>query len=311
MIPTPPAGIGPAVVEAFLAGRTPTTLRAYRNDLHDFAGFVATPTPQEAVATLLGHGHGAANGLALRYRADLLARSLAPATVNRRLAALRSLTRLARVLGLIAWELEVANMRSAPYRDTRGPGREGVAALFAALDTLPDTPLLRRDRAALHLLYDLGLRRGEVVALDTADLDFATCALFVVAKGQREKTLLSLPPPTVQALAAWVAVRGAHDGPLFTNFDRAAKGDGRLTGNYLYKMVRARGRAAGVPVAPHGLRHTAITEACKAAQSAGMGLEEVLDFSRHKDVRVLMIYRDRERNVQGTLAALVAAREGV
>ena len=51
----------------------------------------------------------------------------------------------------------------------------------------------------------------------------------------------------------------------------------------------------------------AITEACKLAQAKGMGLEEVLDFSRHRDVKVLMVYRDRERDVQGQLAALVAA----
>ncbi len=38
-----------------------------------------------------------------------------------------------------------------------------------------------------------------------------------------------------------------------------------------------------------------------------MGLEEVLDFSRHRDVKVLMVYRDRERDVQGQLAALVAS----
>ena len=46
--------------------------------------------------------------------------------------------------------------------------------------------------------------------------------------------------------------------------------------------------------------------AVKKAQRNGMDLEEVLDFSRHKDVRTLMIYRDRERNVQGKLSELVA-----
>jgi hypothetical protein len=55
------------------------------------------------------------------------------------------------------------------------------------------------------------------------------------------------------------------------------------------------------------LGHSAITEACKAAQANGMGLEEVLDFSRHRDIKVLMVYRDRERDVQGQLAAFVAA----
>ena len=38
-----------------------------------------------------------------------------------------------------------------------------------------------------------------------------------------------------------------------------------------------------------------------------MDLEEVMDFSRHKNVMTLMVYRDGERNVQGRLAALVAA----
>ncbi|MGO8701100.1 MAG: hypothetical protein ACLQVY_25690 [Limisphaerales bacterium] len=45
------------------------------------------------------------------------------------------------------------------------------------------------------------------------------------------------------------------------------------------------------------------------AQANGIGLEEVLVFSRHsrQSIAVLMIYRDRERNVQGKLAPLVAA----
>ena len=38
------------------------------------------------------------------------------------------------------------------------------------------------------------------------------------------------------------------------------------------------------------------------AQAHGMTLDEVLDFSRHADVSTLMIYRDRERDVQGSLA---------
>ena len=42
------------------------------------------------------------------------------------------------------------------------------------------------------------------------------------------------------------------------------------------------------------------------AQLKGIDLEEVLDFSRHTDIKVLMVYRDRERDVQGVLANLVA-----
>ena len=72
-------------------------------------------------------------------------------------------------------------------------------------------------------------------------------------------------------------------------------------------MVRILGKRVGVETRPHGIRHTAVTEAVKAATATGMGLEEVMDFSRHRNVHTLMIYRDRERNVQGKLAEMVAA----
>ena len=45
----------------------------------------------------------------------------------------------------------------------------------------------------------------------------------------------------------------------------------------------------------------------KLAQVKAMGLAEVLGFSRHRDVKVLMVHRERERNVQGQLATLAAA----
>ncbi len=140
-----------------------------------------------------------------------------------------------------------------------------------------------------------------------SDLNLPRNTIAVIGKRRTEKTLLSLAPATKQVLHEWLRVRGIEPGPLFVNFDHADKGaTRRLSGTSIYRIVRGRGQTVGVKAAPHGLRHTAITEACKAAQAAGMPLEEVLDFSRHRDIKVLMIYRDRERNVQGQIAALVA-----
>jgi Site-specific recombinase XerD len=303
----PLVAAGPSLVEAFLAGRGPQTLRAYRTDLEQFAAYLGAPTPEAAVARLLSGGPGTANALVLGYRNHLIALGRSAASVNRPLAALRSLVKLARTLGLVTWSLEVPGLRAEPYRDTRGPGADGVRKLLAAAEG--DTRRDRRDRAILRLLYDLGLRRGEVAALDVDDVDLARGTVSVVGKGRTAKTLLTLAAPTRAALAAWLEVRGSAPGPLFVNFDHSGKGASRrLTPNGIYRLVKTRGESAGVKVAPHGLRHTAITEACKAAQAAGIGLEEVLDFSRHRDVKVLMIYRDRERNVQGTLAELVAEK---
>ena len=294
------------LVDAFLAGRNERTLRAYRQDLEDFRAVLGAVDVRTAAQLLLSRGHGAANGLALSFKASMVDRKLSAATINRRLSALRSLVSAARTLGLVPWALEVRGARAESYRDTRGPGRSAVERMLGDLAPRHDRKA-RRDRALVRLVYDLGLRRGEAASLDVADVDLATGRVLVLGKGRRAKVPLELAPATKAALAAWLQVRGTEPGPLFTNVDRAGKGL-RLTGTSVYRVIRELGRRAGAGhVRPHGLRHTAITEAVKAAQAHGIGLEEVLQFSRHSDVRTLLVYRDQERNVQGRLAQLVAA----
>ena len=302
-----PAALSAALVPAFLAGRNARTVVAYRQDLDAFRRFLQVATLEAAAQALLTPPPGEAHALALAYQAHLVEHGLQATTVNRRLATLRSLVQFAATAGRLTWRLAIKNLKTQPYRDTTGPGTTAIGAMLQALQGRRDATA-PRDRAALRLLYDLGLRRGEVVALDVADIDLTTGTVAVLGKGRRQKDLLALPEPTQVALRGWLTVRGWSPGPVFTNCDRARKGSGRLTGTSVYRIVRALGAQVGFTVRPHGLRHTAITEACRAAQAHGIALEEVLDFSRHRDVKVLMIYRDRERNVQGTLAALVAAQ---
>jgi integrase len=165
--------------------------------------------------------------------------------------------------------------RSPPFSHASTPARPAKAA---------------SDRLALRLMYDLALRCGEVVSLDIADVDLSAGTLAVKGKGQGTNQLLTLPEPTKQALADWLAARENEPGLLFTNFDRAKKGK-RLTQVDLWVMVRDLRKRCRIKVRPHGLRHTAITEACMLAQANRYGLEEVLDFSRHsrRSIAVLMV----------------------
>lgn len=294
-----------ALVESFFDGRNERTIRAYRQDLEDFRAFLKVGTVEEATRLLFSGSHGEANGLALAYKADLVKRGLQAATVNRRLAALRSIVKLARTLGMVSWSLEVENLKTEPYRDTRGPGDDGYLRLLHASHGQRNERLRQRDTAILHLLHDIVLRRGEVVGLDVEDLDLSAGTVSILGKGRTQRETLTLPEPTKDALRAWLEVRGMEPGPLFVNYDHAGKGK-RLTGTSVYRIVEGLGKTVGLKTRPHGLRHTGITKAIRVAQANGMDLEEVLDFSRHKDVKVLMVYRDRERNVQGKLASLVA-----
>jgi integrase/recombinase XerC len=212
---------------------------------------------------------------------------------------------MGRTLGLVSWKLEIKNERTTAYRDTKGPGTTAFQEMIAVTDARKDTKGIR-DKAILRLLFDLGLRRGEVVSLDIDDVDLEKRTIWIMGKGKTQKQALTLPQRTMDVLQAWLERRGSDPGPLFTNMDRARKGDGRISGTSIYRLVRDLGEKIGVKTRPHGIRHSAITVALKKAQAHQIDLEEVLDFSRHADVKTMMLYRDRERNVQGKLSELVS-----
>jgi len=294
------------VLDAFLSGRNPRTLRAYGRDLDDFARFLGAPDTRAAVAGLLDLPHGHANAAALGYRAHLTERGLKSATIARRLAALRSVVKCARMLGRVAWALDVEGPRAEPYRDTSGPGTTGWGRLWGAAEAAGDGTKARRDRAILRLLYDRGLRRGELAALDLADVDLSAeaPAVAVVGKGRNERERLTLNARTGRALADWLDARGPGPGALFVRLDRAAVTPGRLSGEGVRLVVRELGKAAGLPraVRPHGLRHASITE---ALDMTGGKLRDVAVFSRHRDVKTLMVYDDRRRDVGGDITRLL------
>ncbi|MEO6195528.1 MAG: hypothetical protein ABIS20_21105 [Thermoanaerobaculia bacterium] len=105
----------------------------------------------------------------MRFRGALLERGFAPATINLRLATVRSAVRLARLAGT-EWELHVQAVPAAPRRETRGPAPANVRRLGEAAAGQDSAEKATRDVALIRLLFDLGLRRGEVVTIDLADV---------------------------------------------------------------------------------------------------------------------------------------------
>ena len=155
------------LLDTFLAGRNPRTLAAYQADLEDYRRSMETrsgspPTVAKAVDWLLDGSAGLASVYASLYRSEMIKRGLSVTTINRRLATLRSLVKLANTHGLVTWTLSVENVPVQPYRVTGGPGRDGLRTMLAAAGAQPG-PKGLRDVALLRLLHDLGLRRSEAV----------------------------------------------------------------------------------------------------------------------------------------------------
>jgi site-specific recombinase XerD len=109
-------------------------------------------------------------------------RKLAPATIARKLAAVRSFLRF--TLG----SARVPDASLSPRRSNRlpdTPKQQEVEAALAALEG--DGPLALRNRALVELIYSTGLRSSEAVGLDLADVDFDREQLHVRGKGGKER----------------------------------------------------------------------------------------------------------------------------
>jgi integrase/recombinase XerD len=266
-------------VEAFLAllaaQRAPRTVEAYRRDL-------------TALATWLDRSPASATTEDLeRYLADLRAAGLSPATIARRIAAVRSFFRHQQLLGTRT-DNPAADL-DLPRRQRRLPRtlspREAERLVEAANGTEPRT---LRDRALVELLYGAGLRVGEAVGLDRTAVDLDERLVRCTGKGGKER-IVPIGRRAADALRRYLA-RGRpfldrrHRPELFLN----AQG-GALTRAGAFLILRRLAEKAGLEperVHPHLLRHSFATHLLEG----GADLRSVQEMLGHADLATTEIY---------------------
>lgn len=206
---------------------------------------------------------------------------------------LRSLMRFLFVSGYVATQLDAAVPKVASWRLSGLPkslGRREVERLLASCDRR--STFGRRDFAVLTLLVRLGLRAGEVAALELADIDWRAGEVTIRGKGRRQERL-PLPVDVGDAVVGWLR-RGRPDCECAKIITRVRAPHGGLTSGGVSAIVRAACVRAGLPeLNAHRLRHTAATEMLRA----GAGLAEVGQVLRHASVLTTAIYAkvDRDR----------------
>ena len=248
-------------------GASPHTLRSYRVDLEDFTTFLEAHAPGTAVTSVDAR-------VVRAFIAHLHGRSLAPATIGRRLAAVRS---------WFKFLVRRGALKANPARDVRAPRLPKTLPNFLPVDdakTLVDGRGIGgaervRDLAVLELLYASGLRVSELAGLDLDDVDRSDQTVRVLGKGGKER-VVPFGDAAARALEAHLGRRGFHDGPLFPN----ARG-GRLTVRSMHRIVRRSARAARLArrVTPHTLRHSFATHLLDSGADLRM-IQELLGHSR-------------------------------
>jgi integrase/recombinase XerC len=295
----------PGLYEAFLAGRSVNTREAYARDMMLFAGYLGDSNPKDALSRILVLSHGEANGTLLAFKAAMLEEGLTPATINRRLSAVKSAVKLGRTLGLTNWVPEIGRVKAQSFRDTHGPGLEGTRSMLNMART-QGVAAAARDAAIIRLFFDLALRRAEVVGMDVADIDVAGRRVWFIGKGKTQKEYKTLPEKTVAALDAWLVVRASIAAPdqtaLFVALDRHSKGK-RISGRGVHYIISHLGEDVGIKTRPHGLRHASITTALD--QNNG-DVRAAQQHARHSDPRTTIVYDDNRRDLAGRTAAGLA-----
>jgi site-specific recombinase XerD len=257
-------------IERFLAGpgHAEATRRAYRSDLTEFSSWLRRRRiPLERVDTRTLADYVAELGSS---RPGRVPRRLAPATVARKLAAVRAFLRF--TLGAN----RVPDASLAPRRARRLPETPRPQDVEAELSALrADGPLGLRNRALVELVYSAGLRSREAVDLDLADVDFDREQVHVKGKGGKERIV-----PLGEEAAHWLSrylhearpqlTRGAVDALFVSVRGR------RLDTSTLRRVTRH----------PHRFRHAFATHLLEG----GADLRVIQELLGHSSLSTTQVY---------------------
>ena len=264
-------------------GLSRNTLNAYRTDLLQFGDYLR----EHAIDPLELDAAGMSEYVADLTESGGNGHRLAPSTVHRKTAALRSFYKHLRREDLVN-EDPTAGLVT-PRRSKKLPNVLNQAEVTRLLvSPAGDSPQAYRDRAILEVMYACGLRASEVIGLEMTDVDTYEGMLRARGKGSKER-IVPLGRQAIHALQGYLhagrpeLAKGRSEKALFLNF-RGRK----LTRQGLYKIVQGHEKTAGLEdrMSPHTLRHSFATHLL----AGGCDLRAVQEMLGHADVATTQMY---------------------
>ncbi|MCB0870584.1 MAG: tyrosine recombinase [Solirubrobacterales bacterium] len=260
------------------AGTSPRTLVAYERDLgqlRNWAGGSGLKPDQ------VGHKD------LRRYAASLSAAGRAPATVARKLAAIRGFYGFLLRTGRVGQN--PADLVSAPRRKAKLPQVLTAEQMSGMLDAVPSgSPLEIRDRAMFELAYSCGLRSEEVLTLTLDSIDFDDELIRVLGKGTKHR-LVPVGEPARQAVELYLSksrpslVADPAERTLFLSRNGRPLSASDLTRRLAIRMREA---AAAGGVSPHALRHSFATHLLEG----GADLRTIQELLGHASISTTQVY---------------------
>lgn len=275
--------------------RSPATIRNYRSDLLALAAWYEAATgepfdPATLTPTDLRH----------YKRALVEQQGLKPASINRKLATLRSFLHWASESGKAPAPIALKVPKFEP-EERRGPrwlDRRQQNALLRSVER-GGSP---RDVAIATLLLNTGLRVQELCSLTWKDVSVsARTGMLTVRRGKgnkRREVPLNKDAREALRLAGYEHSAGA-DTPIFQGQR------GPITPRGVQIFLARYGASAGLSLSPHMLRHSF----CKNLVDAGVGLEKVAALAGHDSLDTTRRYCEPSMNDLARAVDLIGEAE--
>lgn len=152
-----------------------------------------------------------------------------------------------------------------------------------SIEILRDGCMEKRDLAIIDLLYSTGIRVGELVNLDIADIDFEERQCIVYGKGNKERQVY-FDARTKLHLLDYIKSRDDNNPALFVTLDKPYA---RLKISGVEIRFRELGRKLNIDrVHPHKFRRSMATKAI----DKGMPIEQVQRLLGHQQIDTTMHY---------------------
>jgi len=238
----------------------------------------------------------------------LSTQNLAPASIATMLNALKGVARACWERGTLDTETYQRIRSIRPPAGSRLPaGRDidaGERVTLMQTTARDKTPAGVRDAAILAMLIATGMRRAELCALRTSDVDLQSGKLRVIGKGDKERTAY-LRNGALRYLRDWLAVRGDGPGPIFCRVNKGGRifAGQPLSTTAMHKIITKRAAEAGLrDITPHDFRRTYAGELL----DAGQDIATVAALLGHASVSTTARYDRRGERAKEAAAACIS-----
>lgn len=257
------------------------TVLSYRNDLKQFADYLAARTGGEA--DLLSADMSLVRG----FVASLMEDGISARSAGRKLSSLRTFYKYLVKEGLVA---------ASPVEGVSKPKGGKTLPVFVKqsdMDAMLDAPETDgsfcgvRDRLIVSILYHTGMRRAELIALRDGDVDFASNTLKITGKRNKQR-IVPFGEELQRELEEYLRVRNDTVGGAACRALFVRENGEPLYPGLVYRVVtRALGEWTTLAkCSPHVLRHTFAS----AMLNNGAGLDSVKELLGHDSLASTQVY---------------------